>query len=203
MKQPETKGEKLHDALMGCLAQNRSGHPYLHCSRVCNETEFWVKDGQKECFAAQNVSGAFKIHHPNAAKDKPCWLVCVDEGIITNQKSALAHGRSLSRCDNLLFNDEVFYYVEAKMEVQAGNWESEFQDAVKNKIPATKTFLLSALSQVEHSMPQKVCVAVIFPRSNNRYPRYNSQKQETLRLDAEKALGQKVLKLVLDEVIVL
>lgn len=203
MKQGDSKGQKLHEALSKCLTTNSLGHSYPDCSRVCNEKIFWVKDGQKACFSDKNTSGTFKVEHPKGAKDNPCWLVCVDEGIITNQKSAQVKGQSMSRCDNLVFNDEVFYYVEAKMNVKSGDWEGEFQDAMKNKIPATKAFILSALSQVGHSISQKICVAVNFPKSNNRAPKSNFQKQETLRLDAEKALQQRVFKLVLDDTITL
>ncbi len=203
MKQDSSNGQKLHTALIECLATNEFGHPYEQCSRVCSESFFWVKDGQNECFSAKKTSGAFNVEHSKAVQGSACWLVCVDEGIVTHQKSTLVRGRSMARCDNLLFNDELFYYIEAKMNVQAGKWEDEFQDAMKNKIPATKAFILSKLSQTEQSIPQKICVAVNFPKSNNRVPQSNLQKQETLRLDAEKALGQKVFKLVLSETIML
>ncbi len=144
MKQPETRGEKLHRELGECLASNQKGLPYAHCSRECTEAAYWVLDkGNNECFSAQKAKSeqpfGVKSTGPDG-KAKKSWLVCVDEGLVTSQKS-----NSMARCDNLLFNDAVLYFVEAKMRVGGGKWKQDFNEAVREKIPKTKALLDAAL----------------------------------------------------------
>jgi len=184
MQNHKSKGEKLHNDLKECLAKNDFGEPYEACSRICKESEFWVNDGKKECFSPKKHHSAFKVEQINESHGKDqkiCWLVCVDEGIITNLKSSKTRGYSIPRCDNFLFDDNIFYYVEAKMGVKDKRWEEEFQDSIKNKIPETKSFLLSKLNDFGYSISQKIGIAITYSGSNWRIPRTDIQKQESLR----------------------
>ncbi|MFN0033435.1 MAG: hypothetical protein ACKVUS_00125 [Saprospiraceae bacterium] len=202
MKQPETKGEKLHRELGECLASNPKGLPYAQCSRECTEVAYWVLDkGGNECFSAQNLKGGQPFGVKSTGSDgkaKKSWLVCVDEGLVTSQKS-----NSMARCDNLLFNDTVFYFVEAKMRVGGDKWKQEFEDAVRNKIPRTKALLDAALGEHGYAIAQPMGIAVPFPGANSQVPKINSQKEEALRQVARKYAGNWVAKLTLSETVTL
>lgn len=195
-------GQTLHTQLTECLASNSVGLSYAQCSRECSEANYWVIDGGKnECFSAQRMRKAqhFEVKSIGAnGTAKKSWLVCVDEGLVTNQKS-----NSLPRCDNLLFNSEVFYFIEAKMGVTGNQWKKEFDDAIKNKIPMTKSILDSALGKKGYSITQKIGIVIPYPGINYRVPRTNSQKGEVLRLEAMKQSGKWVSKLILSEVVLL
>lgn len=111
----------------------------------------------------------------------------------------------MPRCDNLLFNDEIFYFVEAKMRVSASR-ETEIKDAIENKIPKTKAFLGDAMGEFDVSFPPKIGIAIPFPydkSKDNRKPNKIKQKQEQLLLEARSKLGKSVFKVTLSETIIL
>jgi len=202
MKLPETKGEKLHRELNECLASNPKGLPYAQCSRECTEAAYWVLDkGNNECFSAQKAKSEQPFGVTSTGPDgkaKKSWLVCVDEGLVTSKKS-----NSMSRCDNLLFNDAVFYFVEAKMRVGGDKWKQDFDEAVREKIPKTKALLDAALGERGCAIPQPMGIAVPFSGANSQVPKTNSQKEEALRQEARKYAGNWVAKVTLSETIVL
>jgi hypothetical protein len=202
MKQPETKGEKLHRELSECLASNPKGLPYAQCSRECTEAAYWVLDkGQNECFSAQKAKSEQPFGVTSTGSDgkaKKSWLVCVDEGLVTSQKS-----NSMARCDNLLFNDAVFYFVEAKMRVGGDKWKQEFEDALRNKVPQTKALLDAALGERGCAISQQMGIAVPFSGTNSKVPKNNPQKEETLRQESRRHAGNWVTKLTLSETIIL
>ncbi|MFN0214892.1 MAG: hypothetical protein ACKVT2_11605 [Saprospiraceae bacterium] len=201
MKQPETKGEKLHRTLGECLAYNSKGLPYAQCSRECIEAVYWVLDkGKNECFSDQKLKSEQPFGVSSKAPDgkaKKSWLVCVDEGLVTSKKS-----NSMARCDNLLFNDNIFYFVEAKMRVEGDKWKKEFEDALRNKIPRTKSLLDTTLGEVGYAIPQKIGIAVPFSGANSRVPK-NASNRERLREEAREKAGKWVVELTLDEIIIL
>jgi hypothetical protein len=201
MKQHKTKGEQLHEELITCLASNPKGQPYAQCSRICNEAQYWVLDSNRsDCFSPTRPKGGkpFGVKSVNSGgSPQPSWLVCVDEGLITNQKSG-----SMPRCDNLVFNDAVFYFVEAKMQVGGDNWKKEFDDAVENKIPKTKALIDTALGENGSAITQEIRIAIPYPGSNNRVPRNNLQKEEVLRKEARRHCKW-VSKVTLEDTILL
>ena len=200
MKQHKTKGEMLHEELEECLTPNPMGLPYMQCSRECQEEQYWVIDKEgNNCFSSikQKKEQPFHVKSISSnSKVKKSWLVCVDEGLVTNQKS-----NATPRCDNLLFNDEIFYYVEAKMRVKGDNWKAEIDDAVKNKIPTTKQFIDNSLRLKGYEVKQQIGIAIPFPALNYKVPRDNPQKEESLRQKARKHAGNWVSKLTLRETI--
>lgn len=192
----------MHEQLTACLADNPQGIPYALCSRACIEGKYWVLDkGQSACFSETKVKSdhPYEINSVDAdGKAVHSWLVCVDEGLITNSKS-----NRMARCDNLLFNDDVFYFVEAKMRVKGKNFQKEFEDAIRNKIPKTKALLDGKMSEMGYAISQKMGIAIPFSAAEYIAPRNISQKAESSRQDARKFAGTWVCNLTLDETIVL
>lgn len=203
MKQHKTKGERLHEQLTECLASNPKGLPYSQCSRECVEENYWVIDkGGNECFSSQKLKNQqpFEVRSLDAnGAAKKSWLVCVDEGLIKSQKS-----NNEPRCDNLLFNDDIFFFVEAKMRVMDKKWEQEFDDAIKNKIPKTKQLLDSKMGEFGYAIAQKIGIAIPFAGTNSRVPRKKTlYNEEQSFLEAREKLEKWVTKLTLSETIVL
>ncbi len=108
----------------------------------------------------------------------------------------------MAHCDNLLFNDNIFYFVEAKMRVEGDKWKKEFEDTLRNKIPRTKSLLDTALGEGGYAIPQKIGIAVPFSGANSRVPK-NASNRERLREEAREKAGKWVVELTLDEIIVL
>lgn len=202
MKPHKTKGEILHEKLEECLTSNSKGLPYFQCSRPCSEKSYWVLDkGGNRCFSEKKIKNEQPFCVKNSSPDgvpKMSWLVCVDEGLITNQKSG-----GIARCDNILFNDQIFYFIEAKMRVASDQWKKEFDDAIKNKIPRTKAFIDEALGKNGYSLTQthQLGIALPYPGFNNRIPRNNPQKLESLRGEARKHAGKWVTQIILSDTI--
>lgn len=201
MKQHKTKGEKLHEQLIECLASNPKGLPYSQCSRECVEGNYWVIDqGGNECFSPQKLKNQqpFEVKSKDSnGLAKKSWLVCVDEGLIKSQKS-----NNEPRCDNLLFNDDIFFFVEAKMRVMGKKWEQEFDDAIRNKVPKTKQLLDSKMGESGYAIAQKIGIAIPFVGTNSRVPRRKTlYNQEQILLEVRGKLGNWVSKLTLGEII--
>ena len=93
--------------------------------------------------------------------------------------------------------------IEAKMRVKGKNFQKEFEDAIRNKIPKTKALLDGKMSEMGYAISQKMGIAIPFSAAEYTAPRNISQKAESSRQVAGKFAGTWVCNLTLDETIVL
>ena len=198
---PTNLGAALHAQLIESFSRNPYGLQYNECSRECIEVSYYIYDDRNgtNCFATEKRKNKDPFKIINETRDganRKSWLVCVDEGLITNQKS-----RGLPRCDNLVFNDEYFFFIEAKMRVLGELWKREFEDAIENKIPTTKRIIDEILGGYGYTIKQEIKIAIPFPAANLRVPRNNPQKKEVLRLEARKKCGKWVSDIEIHDII--
>lgn len=197
-------GKELHKILTTCMGNHTHGRPYSVCSQSSlNKTdilEFWVvdyfeKEGCK--IIDKKVPKSFKVE---ASKNVEIWCVCVDGCLIKDSK-----GFNPSKCDNLIFSEETFYFVEAKINVIA-KWNmilKEIEDAIHNKIKYTKEIIFKSISDYGDEFLQKdIRISIPFKGNNYSVPRNNFQRLEQLRRQAEKSLKIPIKRFLLDDKIV-
>lgn len=193
MSNEKEKGINLYQALLECFEHNSKGMPFSGCS-VQAKGSYWVIDkSASNCFSQNRQKDAFEVQ---ISDGKESWLVCVDEGFITSQKS-----NNMARCDHFVFAEDEFFYIEAKMKVQGKKWSDEINDALTNKIPNTRQYIESTLRRNGFDMKHKVCIAIPFPPSNNRLPRKITQYEEQYRVEAKKKGCGDIYRLILSAVV--
>lgn len=196
-------GEELHSVLRSCMENNPHGSPYRMCVFTQLEENknlvFWVGDFNEREGCVVHVKKLPNSFSVKAAEGDKIWCVCIDGCLIKNQGS-----NSPARCDNLVFSENTFYFVEAKLKVSA-RWEGilhEIDQAIEKQIKNTKDILLRQINDYGETFSQKdIRVAIPFSGSNQSVPRRKAQLLEQLRVKTQKTLKVPIKKFSLDETI--
>ena len=116
--------------------------------------------------------------------------VCIDNQLIQT---------NIPKCDEVLFSDTKFVYVEAKIRVSSGstNILKEINDAIKNKIPRTHDIIHSRMDgefSVRH-------IEILIAMRQQAVIRISRQQEQQLLNEAKKHVGAFIKHVLLQEVI--